>query len=324
MKLRIVGGVALAALAGLYLFNASWLARPEGRLTILAHRGLAQQYSHEGVDDETCTASRILTPTHDYLENTIRSMRRAFELGADIVEIDVHPTTDGEFVVFHDWTLDCRTNGKGVTRRHSLAEIQALDMGYGYTADGGKTFPFRGKGERAPSLGEVLAAFPTERFMINVKSNDPAEGDLLAAYLKARAPQGLDRFVMFGGWKPAERLRAAGLSAYSKQSFKRCAAGYMAWGWAGRVPDECRNILVVVPQDQAWLAWGWPNRFLQRMRAAGSEVYVGGEMQLKPRQSIHGLDDPARLKRLPKGWKGGVSTDRIDLIGPALKAPPRA
>ena len=33
-----------------------------------------------------------------------------------MIEIDVHPTTDGQFAVFHDWTLDCRTNGAGVTR----------------------------------------------------------------------------------------------------------------------------------------------------------------------------------------------------------------
>ena len=36
-------------------------------------------------------------------------MRAAFAAGADIVELDIHPTTDGQFAVFHDWTLDCRT-----------------------------------------------------------------------------------------------------------------------------------------------------------------------------------------------------------------------
>ena len=48
-------------------------------------------------------------------------MEAAFGAGADIVEFDVHPTTDGAFVVFHDWTVDCRTNGNGVTRSHTLA-----------------------------------------------------------------------------------------------------------------------------------------------------------------------------------------------------------
>ena len=103
------------------------------------------------------------------------------QAGADIVEFDIHPTTDGHFAVFHDWTVDCRTEGRGVTREHTLAQLKALDVGYGYTADGGKTFPFRGRGVGLmPSLDEVLDAFPGRRFLINIKSNDPAEGALLA------------------------------------------------------------------------------------------------------------------------------------------------
>jgi glycerophosphoryl diester phosphodiesterase len=120
----------------------------------------------------------MLPSTHQYLENTISSMRAGFTIGADIVELDVHPTTDGEFAVFHDWTLDCRTDGRGVTREHSMAYLKKLDIGHGYTADGGKTFPFRGKGiGLMPTLTEVLATFPEQRLLINVKSRDPSEGE---------------------------------------------------------------------------------------------------------------------------------------------------
>jgi glycerophosphoryl diester phosphodiesterase len=323
VRRRYVAAAVAAVLAtGLYLANASWAADPAGNLTILSHRGVYQTYPPEGVDDATCTATRIRPPTHDFIENTLPSIRRAFQLGADMVEIDVHPTTDGEFAVFHDWTLDCRTNGKGVTREHSLAELKALDVGYGYTADGGRTFPLRGKGQGSlPSLGEVLAAFPDRRFMINIKSNDAAEADKLAAYLRARAPGASPRLVVFGGSRPVARLKAVdpGLRAFDKGAFKDCALGYLAWGWAGRVPGACKGIMVFVPQKQAWMFWGWPNRFLERMQKAGAEVYIAGDAQLAGRQSLHGLDDPARLKNLPRGWKGGVSTDRIELIGPVLK-----
>jgi glycerophosphoryl diester phosphodiesterase len=82
-------------------------------------------------------------------------MRAAFNKGADMVEFDVQPTTDGQFAVFHDWTLNCRTNGAGVTRDHTMKELKALDVGYGYTADGGKTYPFRGKGVDAIARGSV-------------------------------------------------------------------------------------------------------------------------------------------------------------------------
>ena len=47
----------------------------------------------------------IAAPEHPYLENTIPSMK-AFNSGADIVEIDVQLTKDEQFAVFHDWKLD--------------------------------------------------------------------------------------------------------------------------------------------------------------------------------------------------------------------------
>ena len=117
--------VVLAFAAFAYLNNTNLLATPDvGDPLLLAHRGLAQTYHREGLDNDTCTATRIDPPEHPYLENTIASMHAAFAAGADIVEFDVHPTTDGAFAVFHDWTVDCRTEGKGVTRQHTLARAQ--------------------------------------------------------------------------------------------------------------------------------------------------------------------------------------------------------
>src|SRR5207248_7119045 len=139
---------------------------------------------------------------------TIRSMRASFDAGADVVELDVHPTTDGEFAVFHDWTLDCRTDGQGVTREQSMAKLKMLDIGYGYTADGGKTFPFRGKGiGMMPTLTEVLAAFPEQRLLINVKSRDPSEGDKLAAVLNKLPAARRAQIMVYGGDEPVEVVR---------------------------------------------------------------------------------------------------------------------
>jgi glycerophosphoryl diester phosphodiesterase len=74
---------------------------------LLAHRGLAQTFSMKGIEGDTCTAERIHEPEHPYLENTLPSMEAAFDAGADMVELDIKPTKDGHFAVFHDWTLDC-------------------------------------------------------------------------------------------------------------------------------------------------------------------------------------------------------------------------
>ena len=86
-------------------------------------------FGHRGLKLDTCTATRIEKPVHDYLENTVRSMQAARQMGADVVEIDIAPTKDGQIAVFHDWTVDCRTNGKGNIRDKTMAELKQLDPG---------------------------------------------------------------------------------------------------------------------------------------------------------------------------------------------------
>ena len=310
--------VVLAFGAFAYLNNTNLLAAPDaGRPVLLAHRGLAQTYHRKDLDSDTCTATRIDPPEHPYLENTIASMQAAFAAGADIVELDVHPTTDGAFAVFHDWTVDCRTEGKGVTRQHTLAQLKALDIGYGYTADGGATFPFRGKGVGLmPSLDEVLEAFPDRRLLINVKSNDASEGELLAQRLARLTPLALGRLMVYGDEKPigAMRARLPGVPTMSRNSLKACALRYLALGWSGYVPAACRGSLVLLPVNIAPYAWGWPHRLVERMRLAGTTVFVAGAYDGGTGAS--GIDSDAEFRRLPTRYSGGIWTNRIDRIAP--------
>lgn len=310
-----LAGAAVLLAVFLYVNNTSRFAtRRPGQATLLAHRGLAQQFDAADIRNDTWTASRMLPSGHDYLENTIRSMRASFEAGADIVEVDVHPTTDGEFVVFHDWTLDCRTDGMGVTREHSMAELKRLDVGYGYTADNGKTFPFRGKGiGQIPSLNDVFAAFPDRRFLINVKSRDPGEGAKLADVLARLPPNALARLAVYGGEEPVNELarRLPEMRTTSRAALKSCLLRYIGIGWAGRMPSACRNMIVLVPVNVAPWLWGWPDRFLSRMEQAGSQVFVlgpyhGGEFS-------NGLDRPEDLARLPAGYNGGIWTNELQM-----------
>ena len=327
--MRYIRWAALAALllaVFCFLKNTNWLTQPSGAApTLLAHRGLAQTYHRDGLPRETCTAARIDAPAHRYLENTIASMRAAFADGADIVEFDVHPTADGAFAVFHDWTLDCRTDGHGVTREHTLAELKKLDIGYGYTADGGRTYPFRVQGiGLMPSLDDVLAAFPERRFLINVKSNDPAEGGQLAARLASLTPEARDRLMVYGGDKPIQTLhdKLPDVPAMSARSLKSCALRYLLFGWSGFVPKECRNSLIVVPSNAAPFAWGWPHKFVRRMKRVGSIVLVAGPYD--GTDGASGIDSAAQFKALPEGYDGGIWTNRIDRIAPLVKQPATA
>lgn len=105
-------------------------------------------------------------------ENTLVSFRQAIAEGADILEFDVRATSDGQPVVIHDAALDRTTSGSGPLKDRSLSQIKALDAGYRFTADGGKTFPFRGKGIEIPTLAEVLDQFPETPLVVEIKEDD--------------------------------------------------------------------------------------------------------------------------------------------------------
>jgi len=84
----------------------------------------------------------------EYPENTIASFRSAIELGVDVIELDVHRSEDGGLPVIHDHLLDRTTNGSGLVRDHTMAELKRFDAGSWKDP--------RFAAERIPSLDEVL------------------------------------------------------------------------------------------------------------------------------------------------------------------------
>jgi glycerophosphoryl diester phosphodiesterase len=103
-------------------------------------------------------------------ENTIESFAQAVAAGADAIEFDVHVTADGIAVVHHDPTVERTTDGRGAIDRLTFSQLSELDAGANFTSDKGKTFPYRGKGHRIPSLDEVIEAFPSTPLLIEIKA----------------------------------------------------------------------------------------------------------------------------------------------------------
>lgn len=81
-------------------------------------------------------------------ENTMVSFKKAMELGADWVELDVHLSKDGQLMVIHDPTVDRTTDGTGAIADLTYAEIRKLDAG--------SWFAPAFAGEKVPSLAEVI------------------------------------------------------------------------------------------------------------------------------------------------------------------------
>lgn len=118
-------------------------------------------------------------------ENTLLAFQRAIEIGTDLLELDVQLSRDGALVVIHDQTLERTTNGAGLVRDHTLAELRALDAG---------------QGERIPTLAEVLALAGAAgvRLVIELKGDDEASSSAIAAALvpALSAAGWLDRVVV--------------------------------------------------------------------------------------------------------------------------------
>ena len=111
-------------------------------------------------------------------ENTLAAFEIALTDGANALELDVHRTADGHFVVAHD-PDGARTAGSD----SRIAKV-GLDEIRRWTADG----------ESIPTLSEFLEAFPTTPVSIDLKPNDPNAVEPLLELLSAH--HGEDRVTV--------------------------------------------------------------------------------------------------------------------------------
>ena len=132
-------------------------------------------------------------------ENTLCAFRRAEALGAQMIELDVQLTRDGEVVVIHDWTLARTTDGRGRVASRTLRELRRLDAG--------AWFDPAYRGETIPTLREVLDAV---RMRVNVELKARGDDGLEARALDVVRAAGAEGRVIFSSFHPQSlvRLRA--------------------------------------------------------------------------------------------------------------------
>lgn len=238
-------------------------------------------------------------------ENTLPAFELALAVGADLVELDTHPSRDGVPMVIHDATLDRTTDAVERWGRkqipvnaHTAAELQTLDAG--------RWFHARYAGTRLPTLREALEAVRAVggRVLIECKVGDP---DVLAALLQtnrctddvvvqsfnweflhhfhARAPE-----VVLGALGPPSRLvdgsTPIGLSKTLDDRWlreaRRLGARVVVWD-----QKHLSRTAVNTAVEQGFRVWAYtantPEQF-ERLLALG----------------VHGIitDHPARLWRL--------------------------
>lgn len=83
----------------------------------------------------------------NYVENSLEAIQGAIDMDADIVEIDLWRTADGELILMHDKRVDRTTTGKGLIADMTMEQINELRL---RTTVGGRT-PYR-----IPTLRQAL------------------------------------------------------------------------------------------------------------------------------------------------------------------------
>lgn len=199
-------------------------------------------------------------------ENTLLSFQRAFEEGAQFVELDVRGSKDGEVVIIHDATLGRTTNGRGRVSRHRLKELKALDAGYWFTTDGGKSYPYRGQKIDIPTLRELFSTLPQAKAIIEIKQARPS---IVKKVIETVRQAGKEKQVLLatekdqimkeirGGLQVADLPIATGFSYGEVAAFMAWLAGgkrgsYDPAGQAFQIPCEYSGMtLVSAPTLQA-------------------------------------------------------------------------
>ncbi len=312
-KRLIIAGAIILIVFFIWINNTNIFYSQREKYKILAHRGIAQTYDASKAGWDTNTAEIIHEPEHSYLENTISSMQAAFDHGADVVEFDVKRTKDSILALFHDSTLEYRTDGKGEVGDYTMDELRKLDIGYGYTADNGRTFPFRGKGVGLmPSIDEVFAVFPDKELLIHVKDGNIETYEVLWDYLSEMTEERLAQITVYGDDAGIEYLRnrSASLRLLSVSMMKSALFKYELLGFTGYIPKELHNMELHLPLNYARFLWGWPNKFIERMESVNTRVViVAGDGEWS-----EGFDTKESLSLIPYSYNGYVWTNRIDII----------
>ncbi|HEY5251070.1 MAG TPA: glycerophosphodiester phosphodiesterase [Acidimicrobiales bacterium] len=121
--------------------------------------------------------------------STLFTIRRALDLGATGIELDVHATVDGHLVVTHDGTVDRTTNGQGPIHSLTLAEIRSLDNAYWFAPGADVSpglepgaYPYRGRAPDDHDFGiatleevlDLLDGHPGVALNLDIKATGPA------------------------------------------------------------------------------------------------------------------------------------------------------
>lgn len=220
-------------------------------------------------------------------ENSRAAFERAVSAGYRYLETDVHATSDGVLVAFHDESLERVTDGHGLIVEHTAEELDRVRIG--------GTDPI-------PRLADLFAAFPQARFNLDIKA--PGATAPLAGLIERTGAH--DRVCV-------SSFSLARISAFRRLAGRRVATGLTRWGvlllWVGPplLPRLLRGRAAQVPLrfwgDRLTLV---TRRFVRTAHRYGIKVHVWT------------INDAPTMEQLVDLGVDGIVTDEPDVLKAVL------
>jgi glycerophosphoryl diester phosphodiesterase len=232
--------------------------------------------------------------------STMVFLQGSQELGVDVLELDVHMSSDGHIVVMHDDTVDRTTNGAGKISDLTLKGIKSLEVAGSWSNDGGQTYPYLGQELRVPTLAEVFHLFPQIPINIEIKQAEPSMARQLCELIrnfnrtKAVMVSSFSDDALFEFRNSCPEVATAAGSNEARNfvilNFAHLANALTPRYEAFQVPEKSSNIPVVIP------------RFVTSAHRHNLQVHVWT------------INDPETMQRYIEMGVDGIMTDRPDLL----------
>ncbi len=236
-------------------------------------------------------------------ENTVFAFAQARDRWrAHQLELDVHLSRDGVPMVSHDPHVERITNGRGLVRDLLATELAQLDAGWSFSADGGRSFPYRGQGIGLATLDQVLRQVPLPA-MIDVKEDDEAARAASIATIRAA---GAAERVCIGSAQDsgASALVAAApeMAHFFPEGAARACLVALASGRP--VPDSPYDVLAIP--------------FADGDREVASPAFITAAHAHGLAVQVWTVDEPEQMRLLIHRGADGIQTDRPDLLRAVL------
>lgn len=225
-------------------------------------------------------------------ENTLGAFAAAVDAAADLLETDVHLSKDGVVIVAHDPDLSRVAGRPGLVSDFTAEQLHAMDLGFG---------------QGFPSLGEVLEAFPREKFNIDLKTPEVVD-----AFVDVIRQVGARDRVLVASFDEQSRARAVEqLPGVASSASPRHVIDGRVRSWFGlptagwTLPPDVKALQI--PPTRYGLALVTPS-LLRMAHARGIEVHVWT------------INEPSDMRRLLDMGVDGIVTDRCDIARDVVAA----